>query len=107
MEAVERGLECPVAQSRSTSSVASQTNSDLATIEGTGVDESRSVQLAHEMRCRLTRDEEASADLTGMEPVGVVEQFHDLELCEGDAELEERLCEARNAGSDGRDVPRR
>jgi hypothetical protein len=48
------------------------------------------------MRCRLTRDEEASADLTGMEPVDVVEQFHDLDLCEGDAELEESLCESRS-----------
>jgi hypothetical protein len=85
-----------VGQSCSTSSVACQTDPDLATVEGPGVNESRTVQLAHEMRCGLTRDEEASADLTGMGPLGVVEQFHDLDLCEGDAELEERLCEARS-----------
>jgi hypothetical protein len=53
------------------------------------------------MRCGLTRDEEASADLTEMEPVGVVEQFHDPDLCEGDAELEERLLRNAIAGSDG------
>ena len=86
-------MECPVGQTGSTSSVACQTNRDLATIESPRLDESRTVQLAHEMRCRLTRDEEASADLTRMEPVDVVEQFHDLDLCEGDAELEEGLCE--------------
>ena len=47
------------------------------------------------MRCGLTRDERRRP-FTGVEPVGVVEQFHDLDLCEGDAELEQRLCEARS-----------
>jgi len=96
IEAVERRLQCPVGQTCSTPSIACQTNADLATIEGPGVHESRTVQLTHEMRCRLTCDEKASTDLTGMEPVDVVEQFHDFDLCEGDAELEESLCEARS-----------
>ena len=68
----------------------------MAAIEGPRFDESRTFQLTHEMRCRLTGDQEASAYLAGMEPVDVVEQFHDLDLCEGDAELEEGLCETRS-----------
>jgi len=95
-EAVERRLERPVGKTCPTSSVAGQTNRELAAIEGPRFDESRTFQLTHEMRCRLTGDQEASAYLAGMEPVDVVEQFHDLDLCEGDAELEEGLCETRS-----------
>jgi hypothetical protein len=47
----------------------------------------------HEVSGGLTGDEESTSDLAGMELVDAVQQFHDLELREGDAELEELLCE--------------
>jgi hypothetical protein len=47
----------------------------------------------HEVSGRLTCDEESTSDLAGVELVDAVQQFHDLELREGDAELEELLCE--------------
>jgi len=37
---------------------------------------------------RLSRDEQAPADLAGMQLPGLVQELHHLELGEGDAELE-------------------
>jgi len=93
LEAVERGPECPMTQARSAASVGCEANAHLAAFERPGVGEPPALQLMHEVSGRLTCDEESTSDLAGVELVDAVQQFHDLELREGDAELEELLCE--------------
>ena len=93
LEAVERGPDCPMTQARSAASVGCEANAHLAPVERPCVGESRALQLMHEVSGGLTGDEESTSDLAGMELVDAVQQFHDLELREGDAELEELLCE--------------
>ena len=93
LEAVERGPECPMTQARSAASVGCEANAHLAAFERPGVGESPALQLVHEVSGRLTCDEESTSDLAGVELVDAVQQFHYLKLCEGDAELEELLCE--------------
>jgi hypothetical protein len=80
-------------QARSAASVGCEANAHLAAFERPGVGESLTLQLMHEVSGRLTCDEESTSDLTGVELVDAVQQFHDLDLREGDAELEELLCE--------------